>query len=273
MRLGQVHGAGPCPFRHLRQVLFLDGVGAVRDQRGDRALRQAGIHGEGHVGRAEIFVDQVGHDLRQALAAEFFRHRHADPAALDELAVGVLEAGRRGHAAVVVAGAAFLVADPVEGGEHLFGELAGFAQDRLDHVGAGVGEARQVAVALELEDVVEQEQGVVDGRLIGRHHSSPRRGTRRREPVNGVSLLTVASNPGNAGPKGPPARSRASKPPSPAQIMTAPLYTRVKSRRPSRRGRIPRQIGHFPQNLTACLPRTGKSRGWPREPRLPSTPR
>ena len=236
VRLGQVHGAGPRPFHHLRQVLGLDGVGAVGDERGDGALRQARIHGEGHVGRAEIFVDQLGHDRRQALAAELRRRRHADPAAFGELLVGVLEAGGRGDAAVGVARAAFLVADPVERGQHLFGELGRFAQHRLHDVGAGVGEARQVAVAVEPEDVVEQKQGIVDWRLIGRHRFSPRR-ARARQAVTGFATDGFRKRQG-AGPKLPPGPTGAANHPHPAQIMTAPLYGRVKGRRPTRHGRI-----------------------------------
>ena len=51
---------------------------------------------------------------RQALAAEFRRRRDADPAAFDDLLEGVLETRRRGHAAVALALAAFLVADAIE---------------------------------------------------------------------------------------------------------------------------------------------------------------
>ena len=51
--------------------------------------------------------------------------------------------------------------------------LAGLAQHRLDHVGRGVGEAGQIVVAVDVEDVVEQEQHVVDGRFVGRHCPFP----------------------------------------------------------------------------------------------------
>ncbi len=173
MRLGQVHGAGPVAFDHLRQIFRLELGRGVREQRGDGALRQARIHGEGHVGRAEEFVDHLGQRRRQALPAEFGRHRNADPAALDDLLVGILEAGRRGDAAVGVARAAFLVADAVERGEHLFAELGGLAQHRLDHVGRSVGETGQIAVAVEMEDVVQQEQRIVHGCFVGRHRSLP----------------------------------------------------------------------------------------------------
>ena len=142
-------------------------------QRGDGALREARIHGEGLIGRAEHFVDRHGERRRQVLTAEFGRRRDAEPAALDQLLEGVLEAGRGGDAAVRVARAAFFVTDPVERGEHFLGKLAGFAQHGFDQIGRSLGKSRQVAVAVEMEDVVQQEQRVVNGRLIGRHRSPP----------------------------------------------------------------------------------------------------
>ena len=100
MRLGEVHRAGPFAGDHLRQVRGLDRIVAVGDQRRDRALGQPRIHREGHVGRAQELVDELRHHHRQALPAELRRRRDADPAAFDDLPERVLEAGRRGHAAV-----------------------------------------------------------------------------------------------------------------------------------------------------------------------------
>ena len=173
MRLGEVHGAGPFAGDHLRQIRGLLLGRAVRDQRRDRALRQPRIHGEGHVGRAQELVDDLRHDHRQALAAELGRRRDADPAAFDDLLEGVLESGRRGHAAVAGALAAFLVADAVERGQHLLAELGGLAEDRLDDVGRRIGEAGQVGIAVDVEDVVQQELHVFDRRLVARHGLDP----------------------------------------------------------------------------------------------------
>ena len=52
--------------------------------------------------------------------------------------------------------------------------LAGLAENRLDHVRGRVGEARKIGIALDVEHVVEEELGVLDGRLVGRHGSYPR---------------------------------------------------------------------------------------------------
>ncbi len=174
LRLGQVHRAGPLAGDHLGQVARLQLRRAMDDERRDRALGQSRIHGEGHVGGAEEFVDDLGQHARQALAAEFGRHRDADPAARDDLLEGVLEAVRRGDAAVGMARAALLVADPVERRERVLAELGRFAQNGLDQVGRGVGEAGQIGMTLDMEDVAQQEHDVVDRGLVDRHGLLPR---------------------------------------------------------------------------------------------------
>jgi hypothetical protein len=174
MRLGQVHGAGPFAGGHRRQVKLLLFRRAVMQQRRDRALGQPRIHRKRDVRAAEDFVDHHGERAGQALPAIFGRHRDAHPAAVGVLPVGILEAGRRGHAAVVMTLAAFEVADAIERGEHLLGELSGFLEDRRKHVGRGIGEARQIAVALHVKHVVQQELHVIHGRLVGRHPNPPR---------------------------------------------------------------------------------------------------
>jgi hypothetical protein len=78
-----------------------------------------------------------------------------------------------------MARAAFLVADAIERGEHLFAELGRLAQHGFHHVGCGIAEAGQIAVAVEMEDVVQQEQRIVHGGLVGRHQSLPASSERR----------------------------------------------------------------------------------------------
>ena len=65
--------------------------------------------------------------------------------------------------------AAFLVADAIERRQHLLAELGGLAEDGLDDVGRGVGEAGQIGIAVDVEDVVQQELHVIDRRLVARH--------------------------------------------------------------------------------------------------------
>jgi hypothetical protein len=104
----------------------------------------------------------------------------------------------------------------------LLAELAGLAQHRFDDIGRGLGEARQIAEAVEMEDVVQQEQGIVHGGFIDRHFSSPgwvprivagacgeRTGCRRGRPCRPTSAPFCGKAP-------PPA------------IMAAPVYIGVK---------------------------------------------
>ena len=173
LRLGQVHGAGPFAGHHLRhEHLLLLGL-AVHHQRRGGAHGQAAIHRKRHVGRALEFVDRLAQRHRQALPAIFRRRRQAEPAALGDLLEGFLEALRRGHAAVVMAVAAFEIADPVERLQHFFGEFRRLAQDRLPHIGGGIAKAGKIVVAIDLKHVVEQELDVFHGGFVDRHWVLP----------------------------------------------------------------------------------------------------
>ena len=55
IRLGQVHGAGPGAFDHLRQVLLLQFVGSVVGDGLDGAAGQHRAQAEGHVGATSTF--------------------------------------------------------------------------------------------------------------------------------------------------------------------------------------------------------------------------
>ena len=150
MRLGQVHRAGPLA----RRSAWAGRAPSARRvpwtmQRRDRALRQARIHGEAPCWPTTTnSLTTIASVVRQALAADTRRVAASPIQPPSAYGVeGLLEALRRGDAAVVVARAAFPVADAVQRLQHLLAELRCLAQDRLDHVRRGVGEARQVVVA------------------------------------------------------------------------------------------------------------------------------
>ena len=165
--LGQVHGPGPLERGQLGQVERLLRVRPAHMDRRIAAVSQAGVHGERHVGRRRHLGERQVHDMRQTLAAIGRVRPQRRPATLDQLGVGILEAGRRCDRIVRAPGAAFLVAHAVKRRQHLGGELAGFLQDRLDGVHRGVGKCGQVGVSLQLQHVAQQEDVIPHGGLIG----------------------------------------------------------------------------------------------------------
>src|SRR3546814_19711141 len=70
-------------------------------------------------------------------------------------------------------GAAFPVASLIKRKQNFGNEAPAFTQHRLYHVGRSAFETRQVRITLELQDVVEHEVRVPQGRGINGHLSSP----------------------------------------------------------------------------------------------------
>ena len=126
----------------------------------DRACRQARIHGKGHVGGRQILVHDGGKRVRQALSAELRRRRKTAPAGRAKRRIGVLESARRGHGAVVGPFAALKVARAVQRLNNFLAEFCTFAQDRFDEIRRGIFETGKIAVTIESQDVIEQEEGV-----------------------------------------------------------------------------------------------------------------
>ena len=75
--------------------------------------------------------------------------------------------------------AALFVADAIERGKDFFAVLGRFAQHGFDEVGRSVGETGEIAVTIEVEDVVQQKQRIVHGGFVGGHWSLPASGARR----------------------------------------------------------------------------------------------
>ena len=166
--LGEVHGAAPVSGQQLGQISRLLGVGAVHVDGVRGARGKARIGAEGEVGGTDHFGEARGDDLRQALAAIVGIGGEAVPAPFGERAVGLLEAGRGGDVTALEM-AALHIARLVEGRELLLAQLRCLLEDGLYHIGRGLGETRQVAEALDLQQVVEDEAEVAQGCLIGRH--------------------------------------------------------------------------------------------------------
>ncbi len=166
--LGEVHGARPLAGGHAGQVERLLGVVAEGADGGEGAVRQAGIHGEGHVGRGGHLVEGEVQHLRQALAAPLGLHRQGAPAGLDHGPVGGLEACRGGHrSGGRIVGAALPVAHRIQRLQHLLAKAPGLLQQLAGQVRRGVGETGKVGIGLEVKHLVQQEQVFLDRRLVG----------------------------------------------------------------------------------------------------------
>ncbi|KAG1389976.1 hypothetical protein G6F59_015357 [Rhizopus arrhizus] len=161
MRFGQAHGAGPAAFdQRLEEGRVLPRF-AMLLQCFDGAVREQREVAPCQVGGVDHFVERYAQGMRQALATQVRRSGQAGPAAIDELVVGLLEAGRRGHlTGGLVEHAADLVTHAVERGQHGGAEAPGFFQHGIDHVGGGVGEAQAGEQGFDLEHVVQGETEV-----------------------------------------------------------------------------------------------------------------
>ncbi len=127
--LGEHHHPGPLAGDQLGQIERLLPVGAVQRQRLDRRQGQHRAQAEGHVGPLDHLEHRRLEGAGQALAAVVRMGGKAVPAPLRELAVGVGEAGRGPHLAVLQP-RADLVALVVDGREDVGRQGAGALQHR-----------------------------------------------------------------------------------------------------------------------------------------------
>ncbi|MNJ52308.1 hypothetical protein D3C77_476380 [compost metagenome] len=134
MRFGQAHRAGPAPFVHGRQVLSLELIAGVVEQRQAGACGQHRVQAKGQVGGVEHFLDLGANHFGHAHATVLHRARHTHPAILGIAAIGFGETIRSDHPARFPA-AALLVAAAVKRRHHLGNELAGLFENRLGGVG------------------------------------------------------------------------------------------------------------------------------------------
>src|SRR5206468_4421638 len=103
------------------------------------------------------------------LAAIFLGRGEGRPSGRDELVVSLLETGRSGDRTVVVALAADFVTDLVQWLKHFLAELSCLLEDCGDEVGRGVGEAGEVGITADVENLVEDEARFFHRRVVDRH--------------------------------------------------------------------------------------------------------
>ena len=138
----------------------------------DRALRQLGAQRKGDVGGRPHLVAGERDGLREALPAELGVRGDARPAGLAELLVGVGELLRHLHGPVHDLHA-LPVAQPVDGREHVAGELGSLFEHGIDGVTVHRREVRQGLHRLELRKVLDRETHLPDGGLVVGHGTAP----------------------------------------------------------------------------------------------------
>ena len=175
LRLGEAHRAGPAALGQRRHVDVLQRLGRVLHDRVHAAEREAGIHRERPVGSAGHLALEQAHAHRQALAAVLGGVREALPAALHELVVGVLEAGRGGHHAVLQCAGRVTFLE-VQRRQRFLAELRALLEDGADGVGVGVLAIRECGVVRRVvEHLVQEKPDVAEWGFVGGNVRNPER--------------------------------------------------------------------------------------------------
>ena len=167
MGFGQVHRAGPVEADHLRQEGLFLVIRPVGEDGRDRAMGQALIHVEGHVGGDEDLPHGSPHDVGQVLPAIVLGQIKTVPAAFLHRREGFLEAFRRVDDAVFQP-TAFAVAAGVQGRQHVAGDLARLFEDRGGEAGLKLTIARHVAGG-DAQNLIQDKFHVADRGGVGRH--------------------------------------------------------------------------------------------------------
>ena len=191
MRLGQVHGARPSARCQLRKVHRLLGLAAVGQDGRIGALRETRIHAESQIGRGVDLVQHRRDHERQTLSAELRSRVDGRPAALRITPIGFGETVGHAHRSVRLKPAALPIADPVQRLEDLLGEGRSRGEDRASHVARHLRETREIVVAGEVEDVLEQEEHLIHWCRVTWHRGLANGGHTRFESMPENDACTI----------------------------------------------------------------------------------
>ena len=165
LRLGQVHRAGPFARDHARQV----GLACSSSEPAVSSASIAPSVSSGHSAKLRLALLLISMQAAPMVFGRPWPPKSAGmlqalPAAFGVLAVGVLEAGRRGDGRRPSTGGV-LVAFRVQRCDHAFVEARAFLEHRLRGVDAGLLEAGQRGHLVEAGKFGHAEQHVLDGGL------------------------------------------------------------------------------------------------------------
>ena len=168
MGFGQAHRPGPFPGHHFRQIKVLEIVAGVGFDGFVGTVRQARIHAEGHVGRAQKLLGRETYGVRQALAAILRGAGEARPAGLSVKIVGFLEAAGRADNAVFK-GASLGVALLIERLQHRLAKLRRLFENAGDEIRGGVLETGQGRKLPRVENLIQNKAILIKRRFVTRH--------------------------------------------------------------------------------------------------------
>ena len=171
LRLGQVHRAGPAAGDHRPEIDVEQVLRAVGLERADRAFGEERAQGEGHRGAVPDLGAGDVDEVRQRHAAELGRRGNPAPARLGPAAIGVGEAGRRGHGPVGV-NRAHGVGGAVQRRDLLGGETPGLRDDRGDRLPVELPVELCADERRQARNRLQREQDIGDRGSIGHESSS-----------------------------------------------------------------------------------------------------
>ena len=171
MGLGQTHGTGPLGCPHLRQIQLLEFVGGMRFDGTDGAMGQCHDVAPGDIRGEAHFVEDDVQAVRQPLPTPLLVDGNGGPAIVAERIKRRLESRRHGDLAIIP-GNAVLITAGAKRRQFIFGEFRAFGQDGIDQIPIDVTVTQRLILLLGIEDFVDQELHIADGRFVLRHNAS-----------------------------------------------------------------------------------------------------
>ncbi len=169
MGFSQAHRAAPDAADHLLQVQAAQIFARVLFHAEDRAVGQAAVKLPGHVGRYKHLADRAAKTLGQALAAIFRWTTKRGPAVVDELPVGLNEAGRCQDATVVGTADADAVTGFIGWCDDVLGESRALVEHAVDQFGVDVVATELAVMLFCAQHLVEHEAELTQGHLVLGH--------------------------------------------------------------------------------------------------------
>ncbi len=199
LRFGQVHRSRPFAGNQARQEQVLLRLAAMGMDSFDGALAQRRQQGKGHVGAVEHVEACLFQRLGQALAAIGRIGVQSVPAAFGIGPGGVGET-RRQNDVVPIQSGSVEIADAIERRQHVAGQLPGRLQHGVADIAVEIGKGGRSIQRRLVDDMIQAEGDIFDGRAVGHLGLAKIAGTIRRNAVNRKFILRERQLRGNITP-------------------------------------------------------------------------